>query len=104
MVHRLKNKVTDVPLKFSNFMKNEKETVNMSICRGMRKIFTKGIKQANKVMLLSAVAYNLKKYLKFTQKRVESKTQTQVVILSALNSSTMAYFMCSKAFIKMSHI
>jgi putative cell wall-binding protein len=31
MVHQLKNKGIDVPLKFSNFMKNEKETVKMSI-------------------------------------------------------------------------
>jgi len=39
---------------------------------GMRKINTIGIKQANKVMHLAAIAYNLKKYLKFTQKRVKS--------------------------------
>ncbi len=39
---------------------------------GLRKINTIGIKQANKVMLLSAIAYNLKKYLKFTQNRVKS--------------------------------
>jgi hypothetical protein len=32
MAHRLKNKVTDRPLKFSNFMKNEKETVKMLSC------------------------------------------------------------------------
>lgn len=35
---------------------------------GLRKINTKGIKQANKVMHLSAMAYNLKKYLKFIKK------------------------------------
>lgn len=39
---------------------------------GLRKINTKGIQQANKVMQLSAMAYNLKKYLKFEQKRVKS--------------------------------
>jgi hypothetical protein len=55
-------------------------------------------------MLLSAVAYNLKKYLKFTQKRVESKTLTQIAILSALNTSIMAYFLCPKVFIKMTQI
>jgi transposase len=38
---------------------------------GLRKINTKGIKQANKVMHLSAVAYNLKKYLKFITKKVK---------------------------------
>ena len=40
---------------------------------GLRKINTIGMEQANKVMHLSAMAYNLKKYLKFTQKRVKSR-------------------------------
>jgi transposase len=35
---------------------------------GLRKVNTKGLRQANKVMLMSAVAYNIKKYLKFTAK------------------------------------
>ncbi|PXX21388.1 transposase [Arenibacter sp. ARW7G5Y1] len=39
---------------------------------GQRKINTLGLSQANKAMQLSAIAYNLKKYLKFTQKRVKS--------------------------------
>ncbi|WP_299217254.1 IS1182 family transposase [uncultured Dokdonia sp.] len=39
---------------------------------GLRKINTIGLQQANKVMHLSAMAYNLKKYLKFAQKRVKS--------------------------------
>lgn len=39
---------------------------------GMRKVNTIGIQQANKVMLLAAMAYNLKKYLKFTTKTVQS--------------------------------
>ncbi|MCL6218914.1 IS1182 family transposase [Zunongwangia pacifica] len=39
---------------------------------GLRKVNTVGLKQANKCMQLSAIAYNIKKYLKFTQKRVKS--------------------------------
>jgi transposase len=39
---------------------------------GLRKINTIGIRQANKVMHLSAMAYNLKKYLKFISKTVRS--------------------------------
>ena len=39
---------------------------------GLRKINTIGIEQANKVMHLSAMAYNLKKYLKFITKTVKS--------------------------------
>lgn len=40
---------------------------------GLRKINTIGIQQANKVMHLSAMAYNLKKYLKFIAKRIKSE-------------------------------
>ena len=40
---------------------------------GLRKINTIGLKQANKVMHLSAIAYNLKKYLKFIKKDSISK-------------------------------
>ena len=39
---------------------------------GLRKINTIGLAQANKVMHLSAIAYNLKKYLKFEGKRAKS--------------------------------
>jgi hypothetical protein len=42
---------------------------------GMRKINILGIQQANKVMHLSAMAYNLKKYLKFVTKNVKSKAK-----------------------------
>lgn len=38
---------------------------------GLRKINTIGLQQANKVMDLSAMAYNLKKYLKFISKTVK---------------------------------
>ena len=40
--------------------------------RGFRKINTIGIQQANKVMHLSAMVYNLKKHLKFITKTVKS--------------------------------
>ena len=43
---------------------------------GLRKINTIGIEQANKVMHLSAMAYNLKKYLKFITKNVKSDAKT----------------------------
>ena len=45
---------------------------------GLRKINTIGISQANKVMHLSAIAYNLKKYLKFTKKLVQSGAGAQL--------------------------
>ncbi|MGB5941303.1 MAG: transposase, partial [Leeuwenhoekiella sp.] len=39
---------------------------------GLRKVNTIGLRQANKCMQLSAIAYNLKKYLKFIEKRTKS--------------------------------
>lgn len=39
---------------------------------GMRKVNTIGLVQANKVMHMVAIAYNLKRSLKFTKKRVKS--------------------------------
>jgi len=41
---------------------------------GMRKANTRGIKNASKVMLMAAMAYNLKKYLKFTKNEMETVT------------------------------
>jgi hypothetical protein len=38
---------------------------------GMRKVNTIGIQQAHKVMLMAAMSYNLKKYLKFTAKTAQ---------------------------------
>jgi radical SAM protein with 4Fe4S-binding SPASM domain len=43
---------------------------------GLRKINTLGISQANKVMLLAATAYNLKKMLKFSEKRFRKVAQS----------------------------
>ena len=56
---------------------------------GLRKINTIGIEQANKVMHLSAMAYNVKKYLKFTQKRVKSGART--LALAAFVKSAFQY-------------
>ena len=51
---------------------------------GMRKINTRGIASANKCMLMSAVAYNLKKYLRFEQKLVKSMAQEAALFIRAL--------------------
>lgn len=40
---------------------------------GMRKVNTIGLEQVSKVMLMAGTAYNLKKYLKFVQKKANSK-------------------------------
>ena len=52
---------------------------------GMRKVYTRGISNANKVMLMAGVAYNLKKYLKFTSNRVETVSmQSSMALLFLL--------------------
>lgn len=73
-------------LKGKQMMSKRKSTVEpvfgtLTQFMGMRKVFTKGIKQANKVMLMSAVAYNIKKYLKFTQKLAQSNRQVAEALL-----------------------
>ena len=67
---------------------------------GLRKINTIGIEQANKVMHLSAMAYNLKKYLKFTTKTVKSDAkavrhfvlQLKVLFVLQIRPLTVFYF------------
>ncbi len=54
--------------------------------RGLRKINTIGIKQANKVMHMSAIAYNLKKYLKFISKTVKSDAKAMHHLLNSIKA------------------
>ena len=74
--------------KLGRYMKKKRQSTvepvfgTLTQFMGLRKINTKGIKQANKVMLMSAVAYNLKKYLKFIRKTAQIKGQ---VVLSFQN-------------------
>lgn len=41
----------------------------------MKKVNARGMKAANKHVLMSALSYNLKKYLKFPARKVKSKAQ-----------------------------
>ena len=52
---------------------------------GLRKVNTIGIEQANKVMHMSAVAYNVKKYLKFTKKLPKSSAKALVFLFKKIN-------------------
>jgi len=60
---------------------------NLTQFMGMRKVFAKGIKQANKVMLMFAVAYDLNKYLKFAQKIAASNRKRRAAILSEVKGN-----------------
>ncbi len=51
---------------------------------GMRRVNTRGIEQANKCMLMAAIAYNLKKLLKFTTRKVQNNVQAMQVSLQSL--------------------
>lgn len=54
----------------------------------MRRVNTRGIKQANKCMLMAAVAYNLKKLLKWE----EQKRKTAVMTMKKAEKSLCFYF------------
>ena len=65
----------------SNYLQKQKSTIitffgTLTQFMELRKINTLGIKQGNKVMHVSAMAYNLKKYLKFIKKTIKSKVKT----------------------------
>ncbi len=60
---------------------------------GLRKINTRGIEQANKVMLMAATAYNLKKYLKFTKNLSQSM---------AIKAKIALFYFCAIIRIKIS--
>jgi hypothetical protein len=51
---------------------------------GLKRINTKGIKQANKCMLMAAIAYNLKKLLKYKFKPMQA---TQKQLTNCLNNA-----------------
>lgn len=53
---------------------------------GMRKVNTRGIEQANKVMHLAAIAYNLKKYLKFSEKKAKSGQGMRLYAKNQINA------------------
>jgi len=82
--------IARVKSKYGKYMKGKRQSTvepvfgTLTQFMGMRKVNTRGIKQANKVMLMSAVAYNLKKYLKYTQKLANSKAGTAKAILSQI--------------------
>nr|WP_201290420.1 transposase [Tenacibaculum maritimum] len=52
---------------------------------GLRKINTIGLIQANKVMHIAAIAYNLKRYLNFISKKVKSDHRVSFLILFNTN-------------------
>jgi Transposase DDE domain len=65
---------------------------------GMRKVNTIGIQQANKVMHMSAMAYNLKKLLKFINKTAQTNKQRLIAFLNRVLRVILAPISLSKPF------
>jgi len=78
---------TRVKSKQGSYMKRKRQSTvepvfgTLTQFLGLRKINTIGIEQANKVMHMSAIAYNLKKYLKFIHKTAKSGVKAGKLIL-----------------------
>jgi hypothetical protein len=53
----------------------------------MKRVNTRGIKQANKHVLMAALTYNLKKYLKFITK----KTKTNAGVVSEIQTKAPTF-------------
>ena len=65
---------------------------------GMRNVNTIDIQQVNKVMLTAAVAYNLKKYLKFTAKTIQSMAKSAEVYCMTFLDHIRLYLSSYKPF------
>jgi Transposase DDE domain./Transposase domain (DUF772). len=78
--------------KFGKYIKGKRQSTvepvfgTLTGFMGLRKINTIGIAQANKVMHMSATAYNLKKLMKFMSKTAETMTKQAIVLFSSLRS------------------
>ncbi len=59
---------------------------------GMRRVNTRGIERANKCMLMAAVAYNLKKLMKFTQRKVLADVKAMQARLQATVAALISLF------------
>ena len=60
----------------------------------MRRVNTRGIEQANKCMLMSAVAYNLKKLLNWQSKKVKTRVKALQKVVSASIFMLSAFLFC----------
>jgi len=84
--------IARVESKQGRYMKSKRQSTvepvfgTLTQYMGLRKINTIGIEQANKVMHLSAMAYNLKKYLKFITKTVKSDAKAMHHLFSLLKA------------------
>ena len=62
----------------------------------MKRINTRGIKQAGKHIMMAAITYNLKKYLKFISRKANAKIMAMQRVLCAFANSFLLNFISSK--------
>jgi IS5 family transposase len=60
---------------------------------GMKRINAKGIEQANKCMTMAAVAYNLKKLLKYTSRPIQSNLKSLEISIKTLINDLLEHLM-----------
>jgi transposase len=60
---------------------------------GMKRINAKGIKQANKCMIMAAVAYNLKKLLKYRSRLIQSNIKSLQISMKTLIQGQIAHLL-----------
>lgn len=64
---------------------------------GMRRVNTRGIKQANKHVLMASICYNMKKYLKFIRLNLVANKNYQLVVGKQLSNYLYRVFTTFKA-------
>lgn len=60
----------------------------------MRRIWTRGIKNANKFMIGAATAYNLKKWLKYNVKKANAQVQQLPIPELLVKRDTLSSILC----------
>lgn len=65
---------------------------------GLKKGRTKGINQADKCMLMAATAYNIKKWLRYTQRKVETSAMALKGDFNWVTRLTRYYFISIKLY------
>ncbi|MFN2440959.1 MAG: transposase, partial [Chitinophagaceae bacterium] len=63
---------------------------------GLRRVWSRGLKGANKFMLGAAIAYNLKKWLNYS----ESKRKTSVLSLQKMKEGLCFWFLILRSFVR----
>jgi hypothetical protein len=93
---RMHQKLTQNPYYAKKMVRVRSKTVEPVIgtlvnFTNMKRVNTRGIKQANKHVLMAALTYNLKKYLKFITKKTKTKAgavcETQAKVPTSLKTA-----------------